>query len=126
MELLEGETLLHHLGPSHWKGMPVIPLVDIAIQICHGLQAAHDKGIIHRDIKPGNIFLTKQGPVKILDFGVAKLAREEVEEIGPPEEADLISGGSKQDSTETGTQTSRRGHSNLTRTGLAIGTAGYT
>src|SRR6266446_6129758 len=125
MELLEGDTLLHRIDSSAPKEILLDTLLDVAIQICNGLQAAHDKEIIHRDIKPGNIFLTKQGPVKILDFGVAKLAREEVEEIGPPEEADLISGGSKQDSTETGTETSRRVHSNLTRTGIAIGTAGY-
>src|SRR5712672_337623 len=73
MELLEGSTLLHHLSLSESKAIPLAPLLEIAIQICDGLQAAHDKGIIHRDVKPANIFLTKQGPVKILDFGVAKL-----------------------------------------------------
>jgi serine/threonine protein kinase len=126
MELLEGETLLYHLAASPSKAMPLVPLLDIAIQICHGLQAAHDKRIIHRDIKPANISLTKQGPVKILDFGVAKLASiEEVEEIGSPEGADVTSAGSKQHSRETGTGTSRRFHGNLTRTGIAIGTAGY-
>src|SRR5260221_3195735 len=86
MELLEGLTLLHHLSLSESKAMLLVPLLDIAIQICNGLQAAHDKGIIHRDIKPANIFLTKQGPVQILDFGLAKLAStEEVEEMGPQE-----------------------------------------
>src|SRR5258705_4417331 len=74
MELLEGSTLLHHLSLSESKAIPLAPLLEIAIQICDGLQAAHDKGIIHRDVKPANIFLTKQGPVKILDFGLAKLA----------------------------------------------------
>src|SRR6266849_5538865 len=114
MELLEGSTLLHQLSLSGSKGMPLAPLLEIAIQICDGLQAAHDKGIIHRDIKPANIFLTKQGPVKILDFGLAKLAStEEVEEIG----ASSLK--------ETGTETSRGVHANLTRTGIAIGTAAY-
>ncbi len=126
MELLEGSTLLHHLSLSESKAMLLVPLLDIAIQICDGLQAAHDKGIIHRDIKPANIFLTKQGPVKILDFGLAKLAStEEVEEIGPPEGADITSPGSKQPSRETGTETSGAVHTNLTRTGIAIGTTGY-
>jgi serine/threonine protein kinase len=120
MELLEGETLLDHLAASPSKAMPVGPLLDIAIQICHGLQAAHDQGIIHRDIKPANIFLTKQGPVKILDFGVATLAStEEVEEIGSSGRADITSAGPKPHSRERGV------HSNLTRTGIAIGTAGY-
>src|SRR5260370_3725330 len=126
MELLEGSTLLHHLSLSDSKAMLVVPLLDIAIQICDGLQAAHDKGIIHRDVKPANIFLTKQGPVKILDFGLAKLAStEEVEEIGPPEGADISSPGSKPPSRETGAETSGAVRTNLTRTGIAIATTGY-
>ena len=90
MELLEGETLLDHLAASPSTALPVDPLLDIAVQICHGLQAAHEQGIVHRDIKPANIFLTKlfltkQGPVKILDFGLATLAStEEVAKIASP------------------------------------------
>src|SRR5258708_7371362 len=126
MELLDGSTLLHHLSLSESKSIPLVPLLDIAIQICDGLQAAHDKSIIHRDIKPANIFLTNPGPVKILDFGLAKLAStEEALEIGPPQRADITFSGSKPPSRETGTETSREVHSNLTRTGIAIGTAGY-
>src|SRR5258708_5824981 len=120
MELLEGETLLDHLAAFPSKVMPLAALLDIATQICDGLQAAHDQGIIHRDIKPANIFVTRQGPVKILDFGVATLAStEDVAEVGSPETADLTSMGSKHPSS------ARRVHTNLTRTGIAIGTTGY-
>ena len=126
MELLEGSTLLHQLSLSGSKAIPLVPLLEIALQICDGLQAAHDKGIIHRDIKPANIFLTKHGPVKILDFGLAKLAStEEIEEIGSPRGPDITSADSKQRSRETGTETFRGLHTNLTRTGIAIGTTGY-
>jgi len=71
MEYLEGMSLKDRipLGP-----MPVDQLVDVAIQISGALEAAHAKGIVHRDIKPGNLFLTKTGQAKILDFGLAKLA----------------------------------------------------
>jgi eukaryotic-like serine/threonine-protein kinase len=68
-ELLEGETLRERLAGS---ALPVRKAVDYAIQIARGLAAAHAKGITHRDLKPENLFLTKDGLVKILDFGLAK------------------------------------------------------
>jgi TolB-like protein/tetratricopeptide (TPR) repeat protein len=68
-ELLQGESLREKLGSP----LPPKRAVDYAIQIAHGLAAAHEKGIVHRDIKPENVFVTKDGHVKILDFGVAKL-----------------------------------------------------
>ncbi|MEJ2636746.1 MAG: protein kinase [Calditrichia bacterium] len=71
MACYEGESLKDKIerGP-----MSVENALDIAIQIARGLEKAHDKGIVHRDIKPANIFLTEDGQVKIIDFGLAKLA----------------------------------------------------
>ncbi len=77
MELLEGETLRRRLDTSESKRLSLPDLLDLASQVCCALQAAHEKGIIHRDIKPGNIFLTTRGTVKVLDFGIAKLVAHE-------------------------------------------------
>jgi serine/threonine protein kinase len=69
MELLEGETLRKQLGSA----IPTRNIIDWTIQICRGLATAHENRIIHRDLKPENIFITKDGRVKILDFGLAKV-----------------------------------------------------
>jgi len=69
-ELLEGSTLRDQLLRG---STPVRKAVDYAIQTARGLAAAHEKGIVHRDLKPENLFLTKDGRIKILDFGLAKL-----------------------------------------------------
>jgi len=69
-ELLEGSTLGHCIRASR---MPLRTVIDYALQIARGLGAAHQKGIVHRDLKPENIFVTRDGRVKILDFGLAKL-----------------------------------------------------
>src|SRR5215472_16216132 len=73
MELLEGESLAERL-----LAQPLTndQLLDVGIQGADALDAAHRKGIIHRDIKPANLFITSRGRVKILDFGLAKLAKE--------------------------------------------------
>ena len=100
MELLEGETLRGKLdaGP-----IPQKQAVDYALQIAKGLSAAHEKGIVHRDLKPENLFVSKDGHVKILDFGLAK----RVEAVAPEE----------QTSAPTGS-----GH---TEPGTVMGTVGY-
>ena len=70
MEYLEGKTLKQELSE---KTLTLPQLLDLSIQIAEGLEAAHQKGIIHRDIKPMNLFVTTRGQVKILDFGLAKI-----------------------------------------------------
>jgi eukaryotic-like serine/threonine-protein kinase len=70
MELLEGESLDKVLARGT---MPISHCVEVCVEIADALDAAHKKGIVHRDIKPGNIFLTNRGTTKILDFGLAKL-----------------------------------------------------
>ena len=104
MELLEGNNLDYKLagGP-----LPTDRLLDIAIQLADALDAAHGKGIIHRDIKPANIFLTPRGQIKVLDFGLAKLTRPEME---------MNTIGATQDSPRP---------ANLTSPGSTVGTIAY-
>jgi eukaryotic-like serine/threonine-protein kinase len=86
-ELIEGETLRDRLtrGP-----MQLSEAVEIAIQVASALAAAHQAGIVHRDIKPENIMLRSDGYVKVLDFGIAKLAEEELPATMPKDEALLL------------------------------------
>src|SRR5678810_184669 len=102
MELVEGETLSHALrqGP-----MPIEKAMQYSIQIADALDAAHARGVIHRDLKPGNIMITRNG-VKVLDFGLAKLSNEK--------DASLST------STQSPTMTDP-----ITRTGAVLGTLFY-
>src|SRR5580693_8538128 len=99
-ELLEGETLRERLRGG---AIVVRKTLDYGLQIAHGLAAAHEKGIIHRDLKPENLFLTKDGRVKILDFGLAKLTQ--LDPDSNPSMATVTHG--------------------VTEAGVVMGTAGY-
>jgi serine/threonine protein kinase/Tfp pilus assembly protein PilF len=86
-ELIECETLRQHLARG---SMQLSEAVEIAIQVAGALAAAHEAGIVHRDIKPENIMLRPDGYVKVLDFGIAKLAEQEVPATMAEEEALLL------------------------------------
>ncbi len=104
LELVDGESLDKRIARGR---MPVDEALGIAKQIAEALEAAHEKGIIHRDLKPANIALTKNGQVKVLDFGLAKA----VETTGGSVEL-----------TNSPTITS---HAMMTRVGMVLGTAAY-
>jgi len=110
MELLEGQTLKHRIAG---KPIDTAEFLEISIQIVDGLEAAHEKGIVHRDIKPANIFVSPRGAVKILDFGLAKLAPA------------LVQGAESVAHLGGATQTHILGDENLTSPGSSMGTIAY-
>ncbi|HEV2223247.1 MAG TPA: protein kinase [Candidatus Acidoferrales bacterium] len=107
MEYLEGQTLKHRIGG---RALPVEDTLELAVEIADALDGAHAKGIIHRDIKPGNIFITSRGHAKILDFGLAKQS---------PLDAGKTLGSRTRDLT------SALGEEHLTSPGVALGTVAY-
>jgi eukaryotic-like serine/threonine-protein kinase len=105
MEFLDGQTLKHIING---KALATDQIIDIGVQIADALDAAHSNAIVHRDVKPANIFVTKRGQPKLLDFGLAKLSRQfpKVAQAPAAMDAPTI-------------------EAQLTETGVAIGTVAY-
>jgi len=125
MQLLEGQTLREMITAAGSGDSPLAldKLLDLAIQITAGLEAAHRLGIIHRDIKPANLFVTSDGQVKILDFGLAKLARLLSGAEDDSDQGSRADGGAHGTPRESGPAATPDAF--LSMTGVAIGTAGY-
>ncbi|HEV2490202.1 MAG TPA: protein kinase [Candidatus Acidoferrales bacterium] len=107
MEYLEGQTLKHRISG---RALPVEDTLELTVEIADALDAAHAKGIVHRDIKPGNIFITSRAHAKILDFGLAKQF---------PLDAGKTLGSRTRDLS------SAPGEEHLTSPGVALGTVAY-
>ncbi len=117
MELLEGEELRAQLDEG---ALPVRKVIDYAGQIVAGLAAAHAKGIVHRDLKPENLFVTKDGRVKILDFGLAKLT-----EKGRRGEGEKVRRGEEDETLALPPPLPRSPSPLLTAPGTVMGTVAY-
>lgn len=120
MQLLQGQTLREWIEKAADRDSPgcLKELLNLSVQICSGLESAHEKGIVHRDIKPANIFITSRGEAKILDFGVAKfVSTAGLEDAAGESTRPAIH------AQENGTPAGLDG--NLTETGASIGTPAY-
>jgi serine/threonine protein kinase len=106
MEFLDGQTLQRRISG---KALPITELLDLAIEIADALSTAHAEGIIHRDVKAANVFVTKRGHAKILDFGLAKLLR-----MGPVDYRSNVAG-----------MTAFGGAAGITVMGKMMGTLNY-
>jgi len=96
MEFIDGETLDEAIGP---QGLPLRRLLDLALPLTEAVAAAHARGITHRDLKPGNVMLDREGRLKVLDFGLAKL----LDEAGPGDQDQTIEATTTREGTIVGT-----------------------